>query len=802
MKTFALAGNPNCGKTTLFNALTGATAYVGNWPGVTVEKREGKYKGKRNGIEAKIVDLPGIYSLSPYTPEEVISRNFILDEKPDLVIDVIDATNLERNLYLTTQILEIDVPIVVALNMNDLLEKQGISIDVKALEKTLGVPVVLVSALKNTGIDELMEKANKASNVARKGESVLSKTAHADLVAQATKLMEEAEVASPVFHAIKMLECDEIEQKAHPEEAKKVAHIIPAGVEFDAVSADERYQYISENCSVHRKGEKSTRAKDKLTFSDKVDRILTNKWIGIPIFLVILLLVFALTFSEDFFFIGRFGAIFAHSSFEGNPYFEGLFWHATEFEADGVTVAANGGINSIGVILAGAWEGFSGWLGDMINMGLENAGAAPWAIGFIDSVVIDGVFAVIGFLPQILVLYIFFSILEDSGYMARVAFIFDRIFRKVGLSGRAFIPMLMGYGCGVPAMVNTRTLNTDKERTQTIRAIAFFPCGAKMTLLSAIAGCLGGVFGLNAVAVSYSFYIVGLVIAILAVILMHWTTQREKVPPFIMELPAYHLPQFRALCIHIWDKIKHYFKKITTIVILSAIFIWAFTHLLWNWTYIDPEEVVSVVYNGVTITDPDMIVTVVDAIEGEDLATLQAIFPGVTDVSEVTTMLRGYEGTVLHGLASFVSPIFVPLGFGNVQTGGYAWAYALSSVTGIVAKEVVPDTLSIVSSGALEDFVAASNITVGGFYSFVMFNLMTVPCFAAIATAKAELPKGKLKWTLLFWLVASYLLGILTYITIDFTWTLAITIPVVLGIYVAAFFYDRHMTKKEAALAA
>ncbi|MCR4561891.1 MAG: ferrous iron transporter B [Bacilli bacterium] len=750
MKNFALVGNPNSGKTTLFNLLTGATAHVGNWPGVTVEKRSGKYKGKKNGVEASIVDLPGIYSLSPYTPEEVIARNYIIEEKPDLIIDIVDSTNIERNLYLTTQLLEMNVPVVVALNMSDALNQEGKTIDVEALEKALGIPVVSISALKNKGVDELMERAAKASQVARVGHSVVAENEKfAEPIAKAAKIYEEKGIDNPLFHAIKALENDEIEAQKHPEDVAEIKKLLPEEeMEFEASSANERYNYITAKLSTCVQGNVVKEAKAKSNRSDKIDKVLTNKWAGIPIFLVILLIVFGLTFSEDLFFLGRLGVVFKESSFAGNEYFEGLFWHATEFDEFG-KVVANGGINSPGVILAGTWEGFAAWLGDMMNKGLEAAGAAEWAVGFIDSVVIDGLFAVIGFLPQILLLYLFFSILEDSGYMARVAFIFDRIFRKLGLSGRAFIPMLMGYGCGVPAMINTRTLNTDKERTQTIRAIAFFPCGAKMTLLAAVAGCLSGVFGLNAALVAYSFYLIGLVVAILLIVLMHWTTQREKVPPFIMELPAYHFPQFRALMIHIWDKTKHYLKKAATIIVISAIFIWLFTHLTWNWQYVNPEE-------------------------------------------------TGYAGTVLADFSAWISPIFTPMGFGNVQLGDYAWAYTLSSITGIVAKEVVPDTLSIISGGELELFVAASGIHTSGFYAFIVFNLMTIPCFASIGTAKAELPKGTLKWTLLFWVVSSYILGCITYLMIEWVWTLAIIIPVIIGIYALAYLYNRKKNKEEA----
>ena len=740
-KIIALAGNPNSGKTTLFNNLTGSTAYVGNWPGVTVEQRKGHYK--KDGMNIEIVDLPGIYSLSPYTPEEIIARNFILDEKPDAIINIIDSTNLERNLYLTTQLLEMDVPIVVALNMSDALEKEHQSIDAEGLSKALGVPVVNISALKNKGIKELMQEANKVDK--RIGTSVLKDKAVSKVVEKATNSYKEAGIKDPLFHAIKALEKDEIELEVNKDLATKVSNYYEG--EFDAVSADERYKYISSEFASFRKGKKEEKAENKLTFSDKVDRVLTNKWAGIPIFLVALFLVFELTFSEDLFFLSRAGVVFT-PCFEGTM-FEGLFW-------------TDAGINSPGVILTklltailgtGDVEITVGWngLAGSLNLLLETWNTPNWLSGLINTVVVDGVFAMLGFLPQILVVFLFFSILEDVGYMARVAFIFDRIFRKMGLSGRALIPMLMGYGCGVPAMINTRTLSSIKEKTATIRAIAFFPCGAKVTLLAAIAGVLAGNFNLNAPAISYSFYIIGLVLAIAAVILMHWTTLREKTPPFIMELPSYHLPQARALLIHIWDKIKHYVKKITTIIVISALVIWFGTHFRWSfWQgYIDPAEV-------------------------------------------------GYEGTILADICSLISVVFIPLGFGPAQVGATAWAYTLASFTGIVAKEVVPDTLIIVSgSMGFEAFVASSGITVGGFMSFVVFNLMTIPCFASIATAKAELGKGQIGKTILFWLATSYFLGMMTYLVIDYIWTLAIFIPLITGVFIGAYLYNKKMNIKE-----
>ena len=736
MKHFALAGNPNCGKTTLFNSLTGSTAHVGNWPGVTVDKRQGTYKKLKEPVD--IVDLPGIYSLSPYTSEEVISRNFILDEKPDCIINIIDATNLERNLYLTTQLLEIDVPMVVALNMMDEVDKSGDKIDVETLQKKLGVPVVEISALKERNLDKLMVEAYKASFKKREGTTIIENRDLKHLIGDVKIAFEGKKVENPLFHAVKLVELDELETKQHEdlvpmvEQFKNTFSDDTFGDDFEALIADARYKYISKNFApvLTRKEAGST----KVTKSDKIDKVLTNKWAGIPIFLLILFVVFHLTFSEDLFYLNALGAFGKDGivSFAGTA-FEGLF--------------ANGGINSPGVILANFLNTITGMINDLFRDWLS--GATPWVQAFICDGVLEGLFAVLGFLPQILCLFLFFSILEDSGYMARVAFILDRIFRKFGLSGRAFMPMIMGFGCSVPAMINTRTLADDKEKVATIRVIPFFSCGAKLPILTAIAGGIVSYFGVSNVdLITFSMYVLGMVTAIVAVIVMRNTTMRGEVPPFIMELPAYHLPQFRALMIHLWDKTKHFVKKAFTIILASTILIWALSHFTWSWEFL-PED---------------------------------------TEMSQ----------SILASIGQLIQPLFTPLGFGSQLTKGVGWVFAVAAITGLIAKEnviatfgtlavaivagfVAPEegTEAIEGLAAVEAMIKATGITVPGLLSFIAFNMTTIPCFAACATAKAELPEGKFKSTIAFWLITSFIVSMAIYMIGTWWWTCFIFIAVV-----------------------
>lgn len=734
MIKFALAGNPNSGKTTLFNSLTGSTAHVGNWPGVTVDKKDGVYKKCAEPIS--IIDLPGIYSLSPYTPEEVISRNFILDEKPDLIINIVDATNLERNLYLTTQLMEIDVPIVIALNMMDAVEKNGDKIDPAKLEEKIGLSVVAISALKENGLDELMNRAYEVCRNPRLGTTVLANTELMHLIGDCKIALEGQKVDNALFHAIKLVELDEIEVKAHPESAKTVEEFKKTfkddtfGSDFEAIVADGRYKYISKNYSTVLVKNKNA-DKEKLSRSDKADKVLTHKIWGIPIFLLILFAIFHLTFSENFLFIG-YGLPEGWVSLEGTVA-EGLF--------------GEGGINSPGVFLQSLLGLATDSITDAIRGAMEAGAVAEWATGFVCDGILGGLFAVLSFLPQILLLFLFFSILEDSGYMARVAFILDRIFRKFGLSGRAFMPMIMGFGCSVPAIVNTRTLADQNERTATLRVIPFFSCGAKLPILTAVAGGILSIANVNnADIITYSMYLLGVVVAICAILLMRNTTMKGEVPPFIMELPAYHAPQFKNLMIHLWDKLKHFIKKAFTIILVSTIAIWFFSHFSWSWNYLPDEEM---------------------------------------------------NNSILANLGQLIQPLFTPLGFGS-QLGAFGWVFAVAAITGLIAKENVIATFgtlaSCVVSGfiadeamegvdAIEALIGATGVGVPALIAFIAFNLLMIPCFAAVATAKAESPtKSSFRFTLLFWLATSYIVSTMIYLIGSWWWTLFIFLAIWAGI--------------------
>lgn len=708
MKTFALAGNPNCGKTTLFNALTGATAHVGNWPGVTVDKREGTYKGEGGCVH--IIDLPGIYSLSPYTPEEVIASDYISNGKPDGIINIVDATNLERNLYLTTQLLEVDVPVIIALNMTDEVEKAGDKIDVKALEEELGVPVVQISALKKTGIKQLMARA-AALPAERKGSTFFE---------------------------------------------------MPSEGDMEGAIANARYNYITEKLSP-AKVKKAT--KGELTKSDKIDGVLTHRVWAIPIFIAVLFLVFHLTFSENLFFLNGFT--------EEMGWMPSLVELGLAAKADGEVVYNNFGVEilsvfydgtvySPGVILTNFLNLFLDHISDGIITLMENGGAAEWAVGLVGDGILGGIFAVLGFLPQILTLFLFFSLLEDSGYMARIAFVLDRIFRRFGLSGRAFMPMIMGFGCSIPATVNTRTLADEKERTATIRVIPFFSCGAKLPILTAVAGGIVAAFGVgNADVITFGMYVFGVCTAVVCVLLMRNTTLKGETPPFIMELPAYRLPAFKNLMLHLWDKTKHFVKKAFTIIFASTVLIWLFSHVSPSWKYLPDEEM---------------------------------------------------QNSVLASIGMFLQPVFTPLGFGS-QLGSFGWVFAVAAITGLVAKENVIATFTTLAlcigayagngteegveelAGLIDVIAVDSGISRGELISaliaFIVFNMTTVPCFAACATAKAELPKGKFRWTLLFWLSVSYIAGAMVYTVGAYVWPLAIWVAVIAAAVAGIIIYNK-----------
>ncbi len=736
MIKFALAGNPNCGKTTLFNTLTGSTAHVGNWPGVTVDKREGTYKKLSEKVD--IVDLPGIYSLSPYTPEEVVSRNFILDEKPDCVINVVDATNLERNLYLTTQILEIDVPVIVALNMMDALEANGDKITIADLQKRLGVPVVGISALKKQGTDELMKKAYDTAKTKRSGVSVLKDSSVGEIIGKVKEALP-SDLESKLFHAVKLIEGDELEVKAHPK-ANEIAMKLKAAQpddgfdgDYEAVVADRRYDYISKKFkSVVIKANKKG-----MTKSDKIDKVMTHRIWAIPIFLVIMFAVFHFVFSEDLFFMNAMGLNIA-----GNPtavnFFTAMGYDGLIEEAIASGEELSLGIPSLGVFVQ-SWMGF---VFDSIgNLFLSFMPEGTWYTSLVVDGLIGGVGAVASFIPQILLLFLFISIMEDSGYMARVAFIMDRAFRKFGLSGKAFIPMLMGFGCSVPAMMAARTLEDVKERDRTIRLSTCFSCGAKApiwAMLATVIAAIGSSLGFLSSIFVFLIYILGIVIAIVFALIMKLFSKNNDVPPFIMELPAYHAPQFKNLMAHLWEKLKHYVIKAATIIAASTVVLWFLSNFGW------------------------------------------AFWKGLVDIND----------SIIADIGVVLKYFFYPLGW---TMGDDGWMYAVATVTGLIAKEDVVSTCEILG-------VSGATLPLSAIFAFAAYNLFTVPCMAAVATAKSESTKKGFWITLAWWFVSSYVVSFIIYWVLhlyEIAWWagLIVTIAILAAIVVSGVILSRRIKK-------
>lgn len=647
----ALAGNPNCGKTTLFNGLTGATQYVGNWPGVTVEKKEGKYKEDK---DIKITDLPGIYSLSPYTLEEVVSREFLLNGNVDVVLNIIDGSNLERNLFLTTQILELGIPTVVAINMLDVIEKRKDTIDYKKLSKELGCPVLPISALKNTGIKELMAEVKKVANTQCKAKNIYAGKVLNALNTIETSLPSSIEASRRFFYAVKLFERDDkIEAAIKSKADADVIETVEKSMDDDSESiiTDARYTYITsviKDC--YKKG-----SKEVLTTSDKIDRIVTNRVLALPIFALVMWFVYYISVTTV-------GTI------------------VTDWTNDIL----------FGEIIPPAVDSF-----------LTSIQCADWLHGLIVDGIIGGVGAVIGFVPQMLVLFFFLAILEDCGYMARVAFIMDRIFRKFGLSGKSFIPMLIGTGCGVPAVMASRTIESDRDRKMTIMTTTFIPCGAKMPIIGLIAGAIFH----GASWVAPSAYFVGMAAVIISGIMLKKTKLFAGDPaPFVMEMPAYHTPRAVNVLRSMWERGSSFIKKAGTIILLSTIVLWFLQGFGWE----------------------------------------KGAFGMVDDI----------DHSILSSIGQTFAWIFSPLGWGD-------WKAAVASATGLIAKENVVATF-----GQLYGFAEvaeegnefwgqlSASFTPLAAYSFMVFNLLCAPCFAAMGAIKREM--NNTKW---FWIAIGYQCG-------------------------------------------
>ena len=658
----ALAGNPNCGKTTLFNALTGSNQFVGNWPGVTVEKKEGKLKGHK---DVTIMDLPGIYSLSPYTLEEVVARNYLIAERPDAIINIVDGTNIERNLYLSTQIMELGIPVIMAVNMMDIVDKSGDKVHMDKLGKKLGCEVVPISALKGTGIEKAAEKAVALAQQKQATPHVHSFAKEVEDVISEVEGRLGADIAEEQkrFFAIKLLEKDDKISELMKQVPDVSAQIKELEDKFDddteSIITNERYVYISSIM-----GECVTKAnkKEKLTTSDKIDKIVTNRWAALPIFAVVMFLVYYVSVTT----VGAFLTDWTNDTLFGE-------W-----------------------IIPGAQTLF------------ENIGCADWLTGLIVDGVISGVGAVLGFVPQMLVLFLFLAFLESCGYMARVAFIMDRIFRKFGLSGKSFIPMLIGSGCGVPGVMASRTIENDRDRKMTIMTTTFVPCGAKLPIIALIAGA----FFDNAGWVSWSAYFVGVAAIICSGIILKKTKMFAGDPaPFVMELPAYHWPTVGNVLRSVWERGWSFIKKAGTIILLSTIILW----FLMSFGWVDGSF---------------------GMLEAEQL-----------------------DASILAKIGSAIAWIFAPLGW---TQAGEGWKMAVAAVSGLIAKENVVATFGLlfgfaeVAEDGSEIWGSLSQVmTPVAAYGFLVFNLLCAPCFAAMGAIKREM--NNVKW---FWFAIGYQCGL------------------------------------------
>ena len=674
----ALAGNPNCGKTTMFNALTGANQYVGNWPGVTVEKKEGKLKGKRKNDDIIVTDLPGIYSLSPYTLEEVVSRDYILNDDPDVIIDLVDATNIERNLYLTTQLIETGVPVVIALNMTDLLEKRGIKIDTNRLSMLLDCPIVETSALKQTGLDTLIETAIKVANKKEVDlpREIFSKEMEAAVADVKGVLPDTISEDKKRWYAVKFLEND-----SKVVESMNLSAAAKAAVDKDrkeletkhdddmeSIVTDERYKFIQKIVETTVK-----KGKDKLTTSDKIDRIVTNRILGIPIFIAVMFVVYYIS-------VTTIGTI------------------VTDWTNDTFVVAVQ----------------------DLASKGLEAAGVSSVIEGLVVDGIIGGIGAVLGFVPQMAILFLFLSILEDCGYMVRIAFVMDRVFRHFGLSGKSFIPLLISSGCGIPGIMASKTIEQDNDRRLTIMTATFIPCGAKLPVIALMGGVMTSYATGSYTAGGFMapiMYFVGIVAVLVAAIILKKTKPFSGKPaPFVMELPQYHVPQAKTVLLHVWERLKGFIIKAGTILFLACVVMWFL--------------------GGFGFTNGGF---------------------GLVDDS---------ADSLLAVIGGFIAPIFAPLGFGE-------WQPVAASLSGFTAKEAIVSTMGVLANVAeskSEDTVTVAQAIQSWFpsavaaFSFLLFNLLDSPCLAAIATMAQQMQSKKWFWfAILFQNVFAYLVTLCVY---------------------------------------